>query len=167
MQLYVEGPFDKWFTFLSVDEPDHAVTIPTAFEDREGVAYLGGRDLKQLFQAERDGTRIALDVHLPAGAPADAAFPTIVLFTPYYRRFALRPGHRADLEASPNTAQFRDAYVPHGSPPNTGARGRRNIFLTFNKASDGDMRATYYRDKWANYAPNRADEARGDDTFRV
>ncbi len=60
VQLYTEGPFDKWFTLLSVDEPDHAVTIPEAFEDLEGVAYLGGRSLKELFHAERDGTRIAL-----------------------------------------------------------------------------------------------------------
>jgi ectoine hydroxylase-related dioxygenase (phytanoyl-CoA dioxygenase family) len=62
---------------------------------------------------------------------------------------------------------FFDAYVPHGSPPNTGTRSRRNIFLTFNKESDGDMRAAYYRDKWANYAPNQADEARKDESFRV
>ena len=60
VQLYTEGPFDKWFTLLTVDEPDHAVKIPLAFEDLEGVAYLGGRTLKELFQAERDGTRIAL-----------------------------------------------------------------------------------------------------------
>lgn len=71
------------------------------------------------------------------------------------------------LEADPGDVILFDAYVPHGSPPNTGTRGRRNIFLTFNKASDGDMRAAYYRDKWANYAPNRADDARGKESFRV
>ena len=60
VQLYAEGPFDKWFTLLSVDEPDHTVPIPAAFPDLEGVAYLGGRTLRELFQAERDGTRIAL-----------------------------------------------------------------------------------------------------------
>lgn len=60
VQLYTEGPFDKWFTLLSVDEPDHTVEIPSAYADLEGVAYLGGRTLKELFQAERDGTRIAL-----------------------------------------------------------------------------------------------------------
>ena len=60
VQLYVEGPFDKWFTLLEVDEPDHAVELPHAYGDLEGVAYLGGRTLKELFQAERDGTRIAL-----------------------------------------------------------------------------------------------------------
>ena len=60
VQLYAEGPFDKWFTLLTVDEPDHTVPIPSAFPDLEGAAYLGGHTLKQLFQAERDGTRIAL-----------------------------------------------------------------------------------------------------------
>ncbi len=60
VQLYVEGPYDKWFTLLSVDQPDHKVEIPHAFEDREGVSYLGGRNLGELFHAERDGTRIAL-----------------------------------------------------------------------------------------------------------
>jgi glucose-6-phosphate isomerase len=60
VQLYTEGPFDKWFTLLSVDQPDHAVTIPSAFPDLEGVSYLGGRTLKELFHAERDGTRFAL-----------------------------------------------------------------------------------------------------------
>lgn len=71
------------------------------------------------------------------------------------------------LEADPGDVIFFDAYVPHGSPPNTGSRSRRNIFLTFNKESDGDMRAAYYRDKWANYAPNQEDEARKDESFRV
>jgi len=60
VQLYAEGPFDKWFLFFSVEEPDHTVVIPSAFPDLEGAAYLGGRTLKELFQAERDGTRIAL-----------------------------------------------------------------------------------------------------------
>lgn len=60
VQLYVEGPFDKWFTLLSVDQPDHKVEIPQAFDDLEGVSYLGRRSLAELFHAERDGTRIAL-----------------------------------------------------------------------------------------------------------
>lgn len=60
VQLYVEGPYDKWFTLLSVDRPDHTVPIPAAYPEMEGVHYLGGRSLKELFAAERDGTRIAL-----------------------------------------------------------------------------------------------------------
>lgn len=61
VQLYTEGPFDKWFTMLAVDGADHTVTIPLAFEDDEGVSYLGKRTLNELFDAEREGTRIALN----------------------------------------------------------------------------------------------------------
>ncbi len=71
------------------------------------------------------------------------------------------------LEADPGDVIFFDAYVPHGSPANTSDRSRRNIFLTFNRQSDGDLRAAYYRDKWASYAPNLADEARSEEEFRV
>ncbi|MFT4711370.1 MAG: glucose-6-phosphate isomerase [Planctomycetota bacterium] len=63
VQLYVEGPFDKWFTLLTVGTGDHEVKIPKTpapFRDLEGVDYLGGRSLGDLFRAEREGTRIAL-----------------------------------------------------------------------------------------------------------
>lgn len=62
----------------------------------------------------RDGTRLALDVHLPRDAGEEEAFPTLLLLTPYYRRFRLRPGHAPDTEASPNTGHYRDFFVPHG-----------------------------------------------------
>jgi len=60
VQLYAEGPFDKWFTFLAVEEPSIDVPIPHAYADLEALAYLGGRTLGELFRAEREGTRIAL-----------------------------------------------------------------------------------------------------------
>jgi glucose-6-phosphate isomerase len=60
MQLYTEGPHDKWFTLLSVDKSDHVVTIPAAYADLEAVSYLGERTLNELFAAERDGARVAL-----------------------------------------------------------------------------------------------------------
>lgn len=74
VQLYVEGPFDKWFTLLSVDRPDHTVEIPSAYADHDALSYLGGRTLNELFHAEREGTRIALtdanrpncSIHFPA-----------------------------------------------------------------------------------------------------
>lgn len=60
VQLYTEGPFDKWFTLLSVAEPTHTVELPSAYEDLDGVAYLAGHSMAGLFSAERDGTRVAL-----------------------------------------------------------------------------------------------------------
>ena len=75
VQLYVEGPADKWFTLLAVEQNDHAVPIPKAYDDLEGVAYLGGRDLAELFHAEREGTRIALT---EAGRPnVQVTFPQV------------------------------------------------------------------------------------------
>ena len=71
------------------------------------------------------------------------------------------------LEADPGDVIFFDSYVPHGSPANTSDRSRRNIFLTFNKLSDGDMRAKYYQDKWAKYPPNEIKNARPGGSYRV
>lgn len=71
------------------------------------------------------------------------------------------------LEADPGDVIFFDSYVPHGSPANTSNRSRRNIFLTFNRQSDGDMRARYYKDKWASYPPNKSNRARSEDSYLV
>jgi ectoine hydroxylase-related dioxygenase (phytanoyl-CoA dioxygenase family) len=71
------------------------------------------------------------------------------------------------LEADPGDVIFFDCYVPHGSPPNESERGRRNIYLTFNAKSDGDLRARYYDDKWKAYPPNDIEHARSADSFLV
>ncbi len=71
------------------------------------------------------------------------------------------------LEAQPGDVVFFDSYVPHGSPANTSDSQRRNIYLTFNKASDGDLRQQYYDDKWESYPPNQVSTARTDTSFRV
>lgn len=62
----------------------------------------------------RDGCRLAVDVYLPEPATSrpTSAFPTIALFTPYYRRFKLRAGGTG--EVNPNTGKFRDLFVPRG-----------------------------------------------------
>lgn len=73
VQLYAEGPFDKWFTLLAVERSDHTVEIPRAYQDRPELAYLGGRTLGELFAAEREGTRIAL---------TDARRPCVTLHFP-------------------------------------------------------------------------------------
>jgi len=48
------------------------------------------------------------------------------------------------LEADLGTVIFFDCYVPHGSPPNESERGRRNIYLTFKRQSDDNLRARYH-----------------------
>ncbi|MGA1841188.1 MAG: glucose-6-phosphate isomerase [bacterium] len=60
LQLYLEGPNDKVITFLSVEEHSHQTQIPRDFNDKEGVAYLGGHSVNELFEAERLATQFAL-----------------------------------------------------------------------------------------------------------
>jgi 2-aminoethylphosphonate dioxygenase len=71
------------------------------------------------------------------------------------------------IEADPGDVIFFDSYVPHGSPPNTSQRSRRNVYITFNRRSAGDFRERYYREKWASYPPNGMDQARESGTYRV
>jgi putative CocE/NonD family hydrolase len=71
------------------------------------------------YLAMRDGCRLAVDVYLPeprgtGERPAAATFPTIVFFTPYYRRFALKPGAPATAEPVVGAARYRDFFVPRG-----------------------------------------------------
>lgn len=62
----------------------------------------------------RDGCRLAVDVHLPHSGPEVAAgpFPTIAVFTPYFRRTRTTPG--SAVENCPNIAVYRDLFVPRG-----------------------------------------------------
>jgi glucose-6-phosphate isomerase len=60
VQLYMEGPFDKTFTFLSAQTPTQDVTIPKLYENIEALAYLGGHTLGDLLNFERLATRQAL-----------------------------------------------------------------------------------------------------------
>ena len=71
------------------------------------------------------------------------------------------------IEANAGDAIFFDSYVPHGSPPNTSERSRRNVYVTFNRRSAGDLRRRYYDDKWKTYPPNNPGDARTDSAYRV
>ena len=60
LQLYLEGPFDKVVTFLTVEEFRTTVPIPPAFPGFEAVKYLGGHTLNELIRAEQRATELAL-----------------------------------------------------------------------------------------------------------
>lgn len=59
-----------------------------------------------------DGCRLAVDVFLPDG-DASRRWPTVLILTPYVRRFELAPG-TSGVEPSPNTWRYRDMFVPRG-----------------------------------------------------
>ena len=67
----------------------------------------------------------------------------------------------------PGDLIFFDSYTPHASDPNHTATTRRMYFVTFNRSSEGDHRAQYYRDKHQNYPPNIDRHPDRDYVFRV
>jgi glucose-6-phosphate isomerase len=60
VQLYMEGPQDKVIEILEVEEHPRDLTIPQAYEDLEGLGYLGGHTMAELLNVECDATRKAL-----------------------------------------------------------------------------------------------------------
>ncbi|WIM09801.1 CocE/NonD family hydrolase [Enhydrobacter sp.] len=67
---------------------------------------------RSLYVTMADGCRLAVDVILPDGDPG-RHWPTVLILTPYVRRFELAPG-ATDVEPSPNTYRYRDMFVPRG-----------------------------------------------------
>jgi glucose-6-phosphate isomerase len=77
MQLFMEGPRDKLITFIGVQRPERDLTIP----DSTGPdAYLNGKTLAELLDAERRGTTEAL---------ASDGRPSITLHVPELEPYAL------------------------------------------------------------------------------
>ncbi|CAE6714018.1 CocE/NonD family hydrolase [Paraburkholderia nemoris] len=59
----------------------------------------------------RDGCRLAADVYVPQGVDPAKAFPALLIFTPYYRRFKTN-GEVA--EPAPAASRYRDFFVVRG-----------------------------------------------------
>ena len=60
LQLYTEGPYDKVITLFKVENFRNEYTIAHGCEAFADVAFLGGKTLNQLIEAERQGTEYAL-----------------------------------------------------------------------------------------------------------
>ena len=58
------------------------------------------------------------------------------------------------LLAKPGDAVFFDFYAPHRSGPNLTRDSRRALYITYNRASEGDNRVQYYADKRKSYPPD-------------
>jgi ectoine hydroxylase-related dioxygenase (phytanoyl-CoA dioxygenase family) len=64
----------------------------------------------------------------------------------------------------PGDVVFFDSYAPHRSKPNLTAAPRRILYLSYNRAADGDHRARYFADKRASFPPDI--ERRPGETYR-
>lgn len=60
VQLYIEGPFDKTITILTVADRTIDITIPKQYQEVGALSYLGGHSLGELLDAERRATAQAL-----------------------------------------------------------------------------------------------------------
>ncbi|NEP56473.1 MAG: phytanoyl-CoA dioxygenase family protein [Symploca sp. SIO2G7] len=71
------------------------------------------------------------------------------------------------VPTKPGDAVFFDSYAPHRSGPNLTKSPRRVLYLTYNRASEGDHRVQYYVDKRKNYPPDIEREAGKKYEFKV
>jgi hypothetical protein len=55
---------------------------------------------------------------------------------------------------APGDVLFFDSYAPHASKPNLTSAPRRILYITYNRASDGDHRRRYFDDKRASFPPD-------------
>lgn len=58
------------------------------------------------------------------------------------------------LPMEPGDAVFFDCFVPHRSARNMTDSFRRNLYVTYNRARDGDFRGQYFREKRMSFPPD-------------
>ena len=58
------------------------------------------------------------------------------------------------ITTNPGDLLFFDSYLPHRSAPNRTGAPRRALYLTYNKAAEGNVRDAYYREKRAVFPPD-------------
>lgn len=58
------------------------------------------------------------------------------------------------VPTDPGDVLFFDSYAAHRSKANLTEAPRRLLYLTYNRASDGDQRARYFADKRASFPPD-------------
>lgn len=84
---------------------------------------------------------LGLDSLLPQAA--DGTIDPAVVETLAFEPLATRAG---DL-------LLFDSYLPHRSGPNRSDRSRRALYVTYNRRSEGERRADYFRDKRDKFPP--------------
>ena len=67
----------------------------------------------------------------------------------------------------PGDVAFFDCFVPHQSKANLTSERRRNLYLTFNRLSEGGHREKYFSEKRKSYPPDAEREPGREYIFRV
>lgn len=68
---------------------------------------------------------------------------------------------------APGDVVLFDGYTPHRSAPNRTTKPRRNLYLTYTKASAGDFRERYFADKRKSFPPDAEREPGKTYSYRV
>src|SRR5258706_10016272 len=88
---------------------------PTDYLARRPAEHACPATPLSVYVTMRDGCRLAVDAYVPQtsspGAPK--TWPTVLILTPYYRRFVVSDSNRV-VEAAPGAGKFRDLLVPRG-----------------------------------------------------
>jgi hypothetical protein len=71
------------------------------------------------------------------------------------------------VPTEPGDVVLFDCYAPHRSGDNRTAEPRRVLYVTYNRASDGDHRAAYFADKRRSFPPDIEREPGKTYVFRV
>ncbi|MBI3544738.1 MAG: phytanoyl-CoA dioxygenase family protein [Deltaproteobacteria bacterium] len=58
------------------------------------------------------------------------------------------------VTTEPGDVLLFDSYIPHRSGPNRTQKPRRAFYVTYNRASEGDRRDDYYKDKRDKFPPD-------------
>jgi len=93
------------------------LVTPQDYAARRPADYRVSRQPTSCYVTMRDGVRLAVDVYRPLvadGKPATGKWPSIAIFTPYFRRFALEAGAPSSSEPSIAAGRYRDFFVPRG-----------------------------------------------------
>lgn len=61
--------------------------------------------------------------------------------------------HWEPVIMQPGDVLFFDSYIPHGSAANHSALPRRALYITYNRASEGDYREAYFKHKREAFPP--------------
>jgi ectoine hydroxylase-related dioxygenase (phytanoyl-CoA dioxygenase family) len=71
------------------------------------------------------------------------------------------------VHCQPGDAVFFDSFAPHRSQPNHTDQARRVLYITYNRAAEGDFRKQYYADKRRSYPPDIERDPDRDYSFKV
>ncbi|MFQ5467539.1 MAG: phytanoyl-CoA dioxygenase family protein [Kiloniellaceae bacterium] len=141
---------------------------PILFKDKINFKLPGGDGFKP-HQDQQAGWNVYADYFITALVSIDPATDAngCLELAPGWHKKGLMGGEWAPLgdddmagmeftayPTLPGDAMFFDSYAPHRSGPNRTHAPRRVLYVTYNRVSAGNHRATYFADKRKSFPPD-------------